>query len=99
MDDFILSSSGRLCLTMTFSPSPFSKYCISAIIAGISLVEDTLDEAECSSNSTSAPGHMPGLVEGITVAYDRPAPVAAETDEIDTDNTSLDDLMAQMKAL
>jgi hypothetical protein len=42
-----------------------------------------------------------GLVSGVKAAYSIPAPAASETrtNEVDTSGVSLDDLMAQMKAM
>ncbi|KAK8730494.1 hypothetical protein OTU49_008040 [Cherax quadricarinatus] len=64
---------------------------------GICLV----DEATPEEASSSACASVPSLVQGITVAYERPAPVDEATSKVvdDADDTSLDDLMAQMKAL
>nr|XP_045616516.1 ubiquitin-like modifier-activating enzyme 5 [Procambarus clarkii] len=64
---------------------------------GICLVDDATPDDAVSSASTQ----MPFLAQGITLAYERPAPAANEVESkvTDTDDTSLDDLMAQMKAL
>jgi hypothetical protein len=42
-----------------------------------------------------------GLVQGVKVAYSIPVPTVSEerTDEVDISGVSLDDLMAQMKAI
>lgn len=63
---------------------------------GISLVEE---DAPTPPPATTS--QVSGLVEGITVAYERPAPTAnTGAEEVSGDDvTSLDDLMAQMKAL
>ncbi|KAK3881892.1 hypothetical protein Pcinc_013691 [Petrolisthes cinctipes] len=63
---------------------------------GISLVDE--DEPAPPPGTISV---VSGLAEGITVAYDRPAPTAnTGAEEVGADDaTSLDDLMAQMKAL
>ncbi|XP_050689406.1 ubiquitin-like modifier-activating enzyme 5 [Eriocheir sinensis] len=66
---------------------------------GISLVDD---DAPAATTTTSAPSsQVSGLAEGITTAYDRPAPSDPTDDMTSTadDGTSLDDLMAQMKSL
>lgn len=65
---------------------------------GISLVDDNAP----ATTTTSAPSsQVSGLAEGITTAYDRPAPSDPTDDMTSTadDGTSLDDLMAQMKSL
>ncbi|KAG7167793.1 Ubiquitin-like modifier-activating enzyme 5-like 2, partial [Homarus americanus] len=63
----------------------------------ICLVAETTPEE--AAGSVSAP--MTNLAKGITVAYERLAPVAEEagSNTVDTEGISLDDLMAQMKAL
>ncbi|KAG0715162.1 Ubiquitin-like modifier-activating enzyme 5 [Chionoecetes opilio] len=61
---------------------------------GISLVDE-------SAPATATAGQVTGLAQGITTAYDRPAPSLPDdlTSSPPQDATSLDDLMAQMKAL
>ncbi|XP_047484270.1 ubiquitin-like modifier-activating enzyme 5 [Penaeus chinensis] len=62
---------------------------------GISLVDETTPE------ETSSEPQVAGLAKGITVAYERPAPTSTEDEAsvVQTEDTSLDDLMAQMKSL
>ncbi|XP_068245113.1 ubiquitin-like modifier-activating enzyme 5 isoform X1 [Palaemon carinicauda] len=62
---------------------------------GICLVDDDAGEA-----SVEGAAQITGLAEGITLAYERPAPTSADSgNTVEVDNTSLDDLMAQMKAI
>lgn len=63
---------------------------------GISLVDET-DPQELQADENLGEG----LVPGVKAAYSIPAPAASEarTNEVDTLGASLDDLMAQMKAL
>lgn len=64
-------------------------------VVGISLVDETTPE------ETSSEPQVSGLAKGITVAYERPAPTSTEDEAsvVQTEDTSLDDLMAQMKSL
>lgn len=64
-------------------------------LAGISLVDETAPEEASSEPQVS------GLAKGITVAYERPAPTSTEEEAnvVQSEDTSLDDLMAQMKSL
>lgn len=65
---------------------------------GICLVDETNpQELEADENLGE------GLVTGVKAAYSIPTPATAAsesgTDEVDTSGVSLDDLMAQMKAM
>ncbi|KAK7068479.1 Ubiquitin-like modifier-activating enzyme 5 [Halocaridina rubra] len=63
---------------------------------GISLVDETSGEEP----STGATAQVAGLAEGITLAYERPVPANDDSaDTVQVDDTSLDDLMAQMKSI
>jgi len=60
---------------------------------GISLVSEDAGEAEAAATG-------PGLVAGISVAYTVPAPAPAQDQEdTPTDDTSLEELMKQMKSM
>ncbi|KAK8384426.1 hypothetical protein O3P69_009316 [Scylla paramamosain] len=62
---------------------------------GISLVDESEPATTATTTTTTTT-----LAEGITTAYDRPAPdLDLPDDPPPADDTSLDDLMAQMKAL
>ena len=63
-----------------------------------------MDEPESTTPTpTPTPSQITELAQGITTAYDRPAPTQLDLpDDLTTtpdDATTLDDLMAQMKAL
>ncbi|XP_071535401.1 ubiquitin-like modifier-activating enzyme 5 [Panulirus ornatus] len=65
---------------------------------GICLVDETTPEEATGSTPTQ----VSGLAKGITLAYERPSPMVASearSEDVDAGDTSLDDLMAQMKSL
>lgn len=62
---------------------------------GICLLDD-----DAGTDGVAAGAQAPGLADGITFAYERPAPTSAESgDTVQVDDTSLEELMAKMKEI